>query len=77
MPGDTDISHEVEARLVAIEARLDALEGNDGENGDGEDNGNEEASQLPVEEVPEVAPSRRGRRSYGTTTEETVTETES
>ena len=27
MPGDSNISHEVEARLVAIEDRLDALEG--------------------------------------------------
>jgi hypothetical protein len=27
VPGDTDISHAVEQRLVAIEARLDALDG--------------------------------------------------
>ena len=27
MPGDTDISHAVEARLSAIEERLDALDG--------------------------------------------------
>jgi hypothetical protein len=64
---DTDISHAVEERLAAIEARLDALEGNPVE----EDEPEVEQPDV-IEDTPQPR-SYRGRR--GTTVEETVTET--
>ena len=68
MPGNTDISHEVEARLVAIETRLDALDG--GSTGDPK----EEEEEEPATEEPVAASTRRGRRTYGASVEETPSE---
>lgn len=63
--GDTDISHAVEERLSAIEARLDALDGGPDteEETDGEDGENGET------EVEPATTRRRGRKAQA---EETV-----
>lgn len=61
MPGDTDISHAVEERLVAIEGRLDELEGTSGSTKPGEesdkvDNTLPETPEPKEEEVNPDAP---------------------
>ena len=48
---DTDISHAVEERLTAIEARLDALEGNTVDNTLPEPDGDLEPVPVEEEEV--------------------------
>jgi hypothetical protein len=60
---DNDITHATEARLVAIESRLDALDGGPDEEGDGE-----EESTEPSETVTPSYSGRSRSRSRATTT---------
>ena len=69
MPGDTDISHAVETRLTAIEARLDALDGGPEEEREGEGEGE---GETPPEEAAVTSYSSRSRsRKVPDTTEGT------
>ena len=63
MPGDSDISHAVEDRLVAIESRLDALEG---DSTPPEEEGEDDSVGESVEELPTTSYSSRRSRSKTT-----------
>jgi len=63
VPGDSDISHAVEDRLVAIESRLDALEG---DSTPPEEEGEDDSVGESVEELPTTSYSSRRSRSKTT-----------
>jgi hypothetical protein len=67
---DHDISHYVEERFNALEARVDALDGGPEQQGDSEEEDEDSEEEEPA--TPQPPTSRRGRRSTVTVPETEV-----